>query len=112
MIEKEYLKKAIADVKSAGSSKNGGMANYLVKLMSRPKRARVGVNIAKLEKFAGAGENVIVPGKVLGRGSMTKKINVAAVVYSGDAESKLRKAGCTIVDMKDMVKKENVRIII
>ncbi len=112
VIEKEYLKKAIEETKASATDKNRKRAAYLVKLMSKPKRQRISVNIAKLEKLANSGESVIVPGKVLGRGSITKKISVAAVVYSGDAEKKLKEAGCTVVGVKEMLKKDNVRIII
>ena len=112
VIEKEYLKKAIEDANVSATDKNRKRSDYIVRLMSKPKRQRVSVNLAKLEKLANSGENVIVPGKVLGRGSMTKKINVAAVVYSGDAEKKLKEAGCTVIGIKEMLKKDNVRIII
>lgn len=112
MIEKESLNRAIAEIKAGAGSKNPKMAKYLVRLISKPKRKRIGVNIAKLEKFSKDGENVIVPGKVLGRGSMTKKINVAAVGYSEEAAGKLEGAQCTLLGFKEMLKKENIRIII
>ncbi len=111
MIEKEYLKKAILEVKESGS-KNRKMAGYLVRLMSKPKRQRISVNIAKLEKLSNDGENVIIPGKVLGRGTISKKINVAAVSYSNGADGKLKDAGCKVLEIKEMLKKDNVRIII
>ncbi len=112
VIEKEYLKKAIEDAKASATDKNKKRSAYIVRLMSKPKRQRVSVNLAKLEKLANSGENVIVPGKVLGRGTVTKKINVAAVVYSSDAEKKLKEAGCTVIGIKEMLKKDDVRIII
>lgn len=112
VIEKEYLKRAIEDAKASATDKNKKRSAYIVRLMSKPKRQRVSVNLAKLEKLANSGENVIIPGKVLGRGIVTKKINVAAVVYSSDAEKKLKEAGCTVIGIKEMLKKDNVRIII
>lgn len=57
-------------------------------------------------------ENIVVPGKVLGLGSVSKKFAVSAVEFSLSAQGSLEKAGCSIIDISEMIKKENIRIIV
>ena len=52
VIEKEYLKKAIEEAKASATDKNKNRSAYIVRLMSKPKRQRVSVNLAKLEKLS------------------------------------------------------------
>ena len=47
--------------------------------LEKPTRIRREVNIYKLDKYCKDNETVIVPGKVLGMGDLTKKIN--AIVF-------------------------------
>src|SRR3989338_7586155 len=49
------------------------------------------VNLYKLEKTVRDGETVIVPGKVLAVGELTKPIKIAAFKFSQQAEEKIKK---------------------
>ncbi len=92
--------------------KNAGLWKYVHRLASRPRRQRVSVNLTKLQKHANSGDNIIVPGKVLGRGELSKELNITAIEYSHDAVEKMKKANCKVIDLKEMKKKDNVKIII
>ncbi len=84
---------------SLKKSKNKTYA-YLAQQLAKPRRAQKHVNIGKIEKVAMTGENVIVPGKLLGSGTLTKKVNVYAWSYSLQAREKIVKAGgsCRLLD--------------
>ncbi|HUB92371.1 MAG TPA: uL15 family ribosomal protein [Candidatus Saccharimonadales bacterium] len=91
--------------------KNSKVAKRILKLASLPKRKRVVVNLSKLNAYAKANENIVVPGKILGTGSVDKEFSVAAVDWSEGSETKLKKAGCKVVELSEMLKKENLKVI-
>jgi large subunit ribosomal protein L18e len=82
--------------------------------LEKPTRSRRIVNIYKLDKYVREGETVIVPGKVLGTGDLTKKLSVAAYSFSGDAVVKISAKG-KAMSIKELVEKnpkgEKVRIM-
>lgn len=61
--------------------------------LSKPRRQKVEVNISRLEEKAPSDSTVLVPGKVLGSGNLTKKLGVAAFSFSNTAKSAIEKAG-------------------
>jgi large subunit ribosomal protein L18e len=64
--------------------------------LEKPSRQQRIVNIFKLDANTQDGDVVIVPGKVLGEGDLTKKITVVAFSFSEEAKSKIGKAGKTL----------------
>ncbi len=112
-IEKNSVRIWLTELgKAQQTGKNSGIWRYIYNLASKPRRKRIAVNMSKLQKYAAAGENIVVPGKLLGTGSLDKSINITAVEYSSGALAKLRKAKCTVVALPEMMKKESVKIII
>ncbi len=79
-------------------------------LAAKPRRSRVVVNLMELNKVAKSG-SIIVPGKVLGTGEVKAKFSIAAIEFSGSAKAKLEAAGCNILSLKDMLGKENVKVV-
>lgn len=77
-------------------------------LLLLPKRKHIAVNIDKINKEAKDGDNVLIPGKVLGKGEINKKLNIAAFKFSEQAKEKLLKSGCKILNMLEI---KNYRII-
>ncbi|MGC8569005.1 MAG: 50S ribosomal protein L18e [Nitrososphaeria archaeon] len=51
------------------------------------------VNVSKIERLVPDGAYVVVLGKVLGGGSLTKKVHVGAFGFSRAAKEKINKAG-------------------
>jgi len=72
--------------------------------LEKPTRRRRIVNIYKLDKYVREGEIVVVPGKVLGTGELSKKLSVAAYAFSGDAIAKINEKG-NAMSIKDLVLK-------
>lgn len=72
--------------------------------LSRPRRMRVQVNISKLESYGKDGGTIIVPGKVLGSGNLTKKITVAAFSFSDTAKKLITDAGGKAVSIESIYK--------
>jgi len=85
----------------------------VAEILSAPKRSEVSVNLGKIEKIAKEGEVIVVPGKVLGTGKVSKKLSIVAFGYSRSAIEKLKGGGCTVHYIKDYMGKDvkNARIV-
>jgi len=60
--------------------------------LKKPSRQRRAVNVYKIDRFARDGETVVVPGKVLSVGDISKKVDVAAFNFSMEARKKIEDA--------------------
>ncbi|MBN2880639.1 50S ribosomal protein L18e [Candidatus Woesearchaeota archaeon] len=81
----------------------------------KPARKRIAVNTSKIEQVANDNDNVVVCGKVLGYGTLTKKVTVVAYQFSDSAVKSIESAGGSVMSIQDFVKKNpkatGVRII-
>jgi len=84
--------------------------------LAKPTRLHAEINVSKIEKYAKADEYVVVPGKVLGGGSITKPVKVAALSFSETAKRKIAEAGgkCMKIDelIRENPKGSGVRIMV
>lgn len=77
----------------------------VVSELSRPRRSQVEVNLSKIEKYADEGATVLVPGTVLGSGTLTKKgITIAALRFSGSAKKLIAQSGGKMTSIGDLLK--------
>ena len=72
--------------------------------LSRPRRKKVEVNLSKIEQYAADDSTVLVPGKVLGAGMLSKKLTVAAFAFSGNAKKLIGDAGGKVVTIENLHK--------
>lgn len=83
--------------------------------LKKPSRQRRTVNVYKINRYARDGETILVPGKVLSVGELTKKVDVAAVNFSADAQRKIIHAKGKIFTIHDLLKQnpegKKVRIL-
>lgn len=67
--------------------------NDVAQNLGRVNRKRPEVNVSDIERVAEDGDTVVVPGKVLGSGRLTKEVNVAAFKASSGARQKIEEDG-------------------
>jgi large subunit ribosomal protein L18e len=83
--------------------------------LSGPRANRREINIGRLAEITKADEVVIVPGKVLGTGSLGHKVTVCAFSISQSAARKIVESGGKVVTFDDLIDKhpdgKGVRII-
>lgn len=72
--------------------------------LRKPSRQRRTANVYKIEKFAREGETIVVPGKVLSVGDLTKKVNVAALNFSQEARRKIENANGKAFSLQELLK--------
>jgi len=89
------LSSLIADLKSAARSGGGDVWSDVADRLEKPRRTHAEVNLGRIERYARPEETVVVPGKVLGSGALRKEVTVAAVDFSGTAETKIQQVGET-----------------
>jgi len=71
-------------------------------LLTLPRRKRKNINIEELKNCEGT---VVVCGKVLSEGEISKKLKVCALSFSKKAEEKLIKSNCEISTIDEEIKK-------
>ena len=110
----QNLKRLIQELKEKSLTEGVKLWKRVAQDLEKPSRQRRTVNLYKIEQFAQDGETVIVPGKILRVGQLTKQLNIAAYTVSKEAEQKITKSGklLTIQQLlKENPKGKNVRII-
>ena len=77
----------------------------IAQIISSSARKYSSVNLDKIEKHTKEGDTVVIPGKVLSGGEVSKKIRVCALAFSEGAREKLKSRKCEIVSLLEEVKK-------
>lgn len=104
----------VQELKKTSLEQGVGLWKRVAEDLERPTRQRRTVNLFSIERNAADGEVVVVPGKVLGEGDLTKKVTVAAFAFSDEALSKINRSGkaLTIQELvKSNPKGQKVRIL-
>ncbi|MEM4259357.1 MAG: 50S ribosomal protein L18e [Candidatus Pacearchaeota archaeon] len=87
----------------------------LAKLISQSTRKHSSVNLIEIDKQASIGDTILVPGRVLSQGEITKKIKICSFGISKEALEKLAKTRSEWVHILDEIKKnpkaEGLKII-
>lgn len=106
----------IRELRQRGHTEKIGFLQEMAGRLSTPERIRAEVNLGKIERFAKDGDTIVVPGKVLSAGEITKKVNVAALNFSAAAEEKILKAGGKAMQLQELVEKnptgKNLKILV
>jgi large subunit ribosomal protein L18e len=72
--------------------------------LSKPRRKKVEVNVSKLEQYCADGSQIVVPGKVLGAGRITRKLIVGAFAFSESARKAIESAGGKAISIEALYK--------
>ncbi len=114
MVKHKQLEELVRLLKKTAIEHNAPVWKKIARELEKPTRLRREVNIFKIDKYAREGEIIVVPGKVLGVGELSKKVTVAAFRFSENAKKKILSNG-EIISISDLIKKnpkgKNIRII-
>jgi large subunit ribosomal protein L18e len=72
--------------------------------LERARHQVAPMNVGQLERLAEAGETVVVPGKLLAEGPLTKKLTVGAFSFSEGARAKVHAAGGAALPLSALLK--------
>ena len=99
------LDSALAAAKAAARSSKKPVYKRAVKMLSKKTAQLVEVNVGKLDMISSEGSLLLVPGKVLGEGDVSKELHVGAVAFTASAIQKISSAGGEALLIKDFVAK-------
>jgi large subunit ribosomal protein L18e len=74
-------------------------------ILSGPRRYFANLNLGEIDNQAKDGEIIVIPGKVLSQGEVTKKIKITALNFSGKAKEKLEKGKISYSRIIEEIKK-------
>ena len=97
----ENLKGLVKDLKKSSYSQEAGIWKRVASDLEMPSRQRRVVNLSRLNRFTKDNETVVVPGKVLGAGSISHSIVIAALAFSENAKEQIEKAKGKCIREKD-----------
>ena len=111
----EHLKDLVSDLKRHSYSQNAKIWKRVACDLEKPTRSRRVVNLSRLNRFTKENEVVLVPGKVLGSGTINHSIVIAAFSFSGNAKEQIEKAKGKCMSIKELAeqnpKGKDVRVI-
>lgn len=96
----EYLKELTSKVKATKAK----IWIRVAKELSKPTRNQTEVSLGKLDSMAKDGFCLVVPGKILGTGSLSKKVDVATYQISDSARAKIIAAGGKVLNLEEAAK--------
>ena len=109
------LQNIIMELKKRSSEQSVNLWKKIAQDLERPTRKRRIVNLSKLNRFTSENDFVVVPGKVLGSGSLDHKLTISAYQLSTQAKDKIEKTGSKILNLLDLSKEKpngkKIRII-
>lgn len=74
-------------------------------ILSGSKKNRVNLNLRDIEEGSKENDCIVVSGKVLSEGNVSKKIKVVALSFSERAKEKLLKQKCEVLSIIEEIKK-------
>jgi large subunit ribosomal protein L18e len=75
------------------------------RILAGSTRNHSSVNLNQIQRNSEEGKTVVIPGKVLGNGDLTKKVKVVALSFSSSAEIKLKKLKVDYSTIAEEIKK-------
>lgn len=92
------------ELKKASRDNDAPLWSRLSKLALKPGRARRVLNLNKIARLTKDGDVVIVPGKVLGTGSISHKITLCSFSISNTAADKIITSGGSVSNFGQMTR--------
>ena len=101
--ENEALRGEIILLEKSAKRNKAPIWADVARMLSAPRRRRIEVNVGKLAKETKANDVVVVPGKVLGTGSLGHKLTVAAWCSAKGVREKIAAAGGKMITVRELV---------
>ncbi len=87
----------------------------IAKVLSASTRKQPAINLSNIDKNAVLGDTIIIPGKVLSQGELTKRIKICSFSVSKQAKEKIKSAksefAYLIEEIKNNPKAEGIKIV-
>ncbi len=98
------LIKIVKDLKDKARKNDAPLWKSIAQKLEGPSRNWPTVNISKIEYHVEKNSKIIIPGKLLGTGTISKKVTVSAFSFSQTAKKKIENAGGKCMTYYDFMK--------
>jgi large subunit ribosomal protein L18e len=102
-------------LKKQGNENEAKIWRDVAKHLAKTKQNRAAVNLSRINRYTQKSDVVVVPGKILGSGTIDHAVTVAALNASEKAKTKLAAVNAKYVSISELVKTNpkgsNVKII-
>jgi large subunit ribosomal protein L18e len=98
------LVRLIVQLRRAARSHHAPIWASVADRLERSRHQGDPINVGHLERLAESNETVVVPGKLLAEGPLSKRLTVAAFAYSAEARGKIHAAGGTAITLDDLLR--------
>jgi large subunit ribosomal protein L18e len=109
------LKLLIEKLKAYAREHQADVWKEVARRLEAPSNNYAKVNLSRLNRYTNSGDVIIIPGKVLGAGSIDHAISVSALNFSANARLKLLAASGTVMTIDEILdrspKGSNVKIM-
>ena len=102
--ENPELARVIIELRKAAKAHKAPIWRAAADRLARPRHQVYPLNVGHLERLAEAKETVVVPGKLLAEGNLTKPLTIGAVSYSAEAKSKVHAAGGSAMTIAEVLR--------
>ncbi|MEM4756397.1 MAG: 50S ribosomal protein L18e [Candidatus Woesearchaeota archaeon] len=96
----------ILELRKQAALQQSPLWKRVAKDLAKPTRQKRVVNLSHIERYAQENDIIIVPGKVLGDGELTKRLTIAAQSFSATALEKIAKAGAKSYLLQEYLQKD------
>jgi large subunit ribosomal protein L18e len=94
----------VKTLRGASKKNNAPIWEKLAEMALKPTRAKRTINLGQIDKFVADNDVVIVPGKILGTGSLSHKISICSFSISTTGAKKITESGGKILDISQIIK--------
>lgn len=98
------IKELIVFLEKASKKNKAAIWKDMAMRIARPRKGFAQVNVGKIDRYTKEGNIAIVPGKVLGSGTLSHSVDVAALGFSMEAERKISSQG-SCMNFRELVQK-------
>lgn len=110
-----YLKQLIENLRKKSFELNAPIWKTIAEKLEKSRRKRIEVNLSDIERNTKENDTIIVPGKILSSGDLTKPVRIAAWQLSKEAREKIEisKGKCLTIEelIKENPKGAGVKIV-
>lgn len=100
------LIRLVRELKDQAREESAPIWRDVAERLEKPSKNWAEVNLSTIQRHVKDGETILVPGKVLGSGYLTKRVKVGSFSISENAKEKIKDAGGTYMTIKEMAEKE------
>lgn len=99
------LVRLINDLKEKAREEEAPIWRDVAERLEKPSSNWAEINLSNIQRHAEEGEKIVVPGKVLGAGFLTKKVSVGSFKFSNSARKGIKEAGGESLTIRELAER-------